>query len=124
MPDINILDFLLPPVIRNYSAGNLNRIAGWSNAIKSEECTAGKEEADCAIVKQDLIIAKPASLKAGQLLPCREKEIHILDSIKPVDKRRVGGPIQWASISKDGMLSHGVDSPKSHYPVIEKMLIL
>jgi len=81
MPDINILDFLLPPVIRNYSAGNLNRIAGWSNAIKSEECTAGKEEADCAIVKQDLIIAKPASLKAGQLLPCREKEIHILDSL-------------------------------------------
>ena len=46
------------------------------------------------------------------------------DSIKPVDKRRVGGPIQWASISKDGTLSHGVDSPKSHYPVIEKMLIL
>ena len=27
----------------------------------------------------------------------------------PKDFRRVGGPIQWASISKDGVLSHGVE---------------
>ena len=32
-----------------------------------------------------------------------------LEKEVPKDFRRVGGPIQWASISKDGVLSHGVE---------------
>lgn len=32
-----------------------------------------------------------------------------LEKEVPKDFRRVGGPIQWASISKDGTLSHGVE---------------